>query len=206
MAISRSVRFSRPWSAARSASPSKSEWKMSAAKPTSAATRMPWIPQRASRSGPRARAPTSSNQGSTKPAAIQRSAGAPGARARPPAAPTRLRGPGPRSRAAPARRAQPAQLEQVFLDAESGGPPHSGQGALERAGVELAGAAATGAHHRVVAARLASGAGTYRGGSQDTVQQAQLEQRGDVPVHGHPVHGGPAAAQLALQLARAQRA
>src|SRR5262249_55916451 len=105
---------------------------------------------------------------------------------------------------APARCAEAAQLEQVLLDAEAGRPAHLGEGALQRAGVELARDAASRAYHRVVAARLPPRAGTHGRGTEHAVQEPQLEQGGDVPVDGHAVHRRSAAAQLALQLARAE--
>src|SRR6267378_4363961 len=63
--------------------------------------------------------------------------------------------------------------------------------------------------HREHARAAAAGTSTVAapsGGSQHPMEQPQIEQRGDVPVHGNEVHGRPAAAQLAVQLARAEGA
>src|SRR5207237_2179384 len=100
------------------------------------------------------------------------------------------------SRASPAGRAEAAKLDQVLLDAEAGGPAHLGERPFQRPGVELARASAAVADERVVAARLPPGARPYRGGAQHAMEQAQLEQRGDVAVHRDAIDRDPSLAQL----------
>src|SRR6202023_3036835 len=100
--------------------------------------------------------------------------------------------------------ADAAQLEHVFPDAVMRGAPDLAQRALERAGVELPRAAALGADDGVMAALLFLGAGAHGGGTHHAVQEAQLEQRGDVAVDGDAVHADALRAEQGLQLSRAE--
>src|SRR5205807_9010957 len=79
--------------------------------------------------------------------------------------------------------------------------------ALQRQRMKLASAAAGGADDGVVAARraLAFGAGAHGGGPEDAMEQAQLEQRGDVAVDRDEIDAHASAPQLAVQLARSER-
>src|SRR5689334_13985703 len=122
------------------------------------------------------------------------------------AAPTRRRGSPRASCAAPL--AEAAQLEQVSLHVIAGGAPDLGERALQRLGMELAGAAAGGADDGVMAARgpLALPAGADRAGAEDAVEEAQLEQRAEVAVDGDAVHAHALALEGLLQLARPERA
>src|SRR5258708_25451182 len=100
---------------------------------------------------------------------------------------------GPRGRRAPLRGsclaapAQSAQLEQVARDAVARVAAHAVERALQRVGVEFAGDSTRRADDGVVAAGLALLAGPHGGGPERAVEQAQLQERGDVPVDGDAV-------------------
>src|SRR5205823_4644114 len=72
--------------------------------------------------------------------------------------------------------------------------------------MEFARAAALGADDGVMAAALLLRTGSYRGGPDDAVEQAELQERGEVPVHGDAVHPEARPREKRLQLARAERA
>src|SRR5438128_5848833 len=106
----------------------------------------------------------------------------------------------------PAPLADAAQLEDVLLHAIPRGAADLAQRALEDAGMEFARAAALGADDGVMAASLLLRAGTHRGGPDDAVEQAELQERGEVPVDGDAVHPEARAGENRLQLARPERA
>ncbi len=78
---------------------------------------------------------------------------------------------------------------------------------LERIGMEFARAAASGADDGVMAARglLVLVAGPDRGGAEHAMQQAELEERGDVAIDGNAIDAHAGAAQFAVQFARTER-
>src|SRR5207249_4663356 len=102
--------------------------------------------------------------------------------------------------------AESAQLQQMAEDAVARVAPHFPEGALQRQRVEFARVSTSHADDGVMAALLAFRAGSHGGGPEHAMQQTQLEQRGEIAVDRDAIDGNAATAQLAVQLARTERA